>query len=449
MVFFIILIITVTLSILGRFLLKRWFNHLTIYSVIWGGMIFLYEMKLLSYYELGTETWIVIILSTLTYILGILLYTVAHNTFGREKELIYLKNHLKNEKGVLFNLVKDDGKILKYSIIIMGIIGLGAALQHWYVLFKMFGSLAGIIINANIIYRMRVNGELKGVIPYLHVFAYSAVFLSAIYSAHKNKITFVGIFPFIAVILKELANVGRAGILFSMLVFIITFVFSRYVFYYGVEKEYQKTNKGFIIAILFILTLSIVGASIVRNIRGTYESFAGESHQLTKLKGNYLITPSLYLYLSSDIGVLNKYLLLDEEHAKFGQNTFLTVYSVLSKFDVVKKPNTYQRGYRIPMWTNTGTYLRELHADFGAAGLFVGPFLIGFITTIFFFKFFEKKKSFYLLWLVYFYVIIFFSFLVIITRVSIWTIGITILIFTIPLIEKLALKNYERLSLKK
>ena len=190
MVFLIILIITLALGIFGRYLFKRWFNHLTIYSVIWGGMLFLYEMKLLSYYELEFKTWIAVILSTLTYLLGILLYTTAHNVFEREKEPDDSKNRLKDEKGVLFNLVKDDGKVLKYSIIIMGIIGLGAALQHWYVLFKMFGSLPGIILNANIIYRMRVNCELKGVVPYLHVFAYSAVFLSALYTAYKNKITF-------------------------------------------------------------------------------------------------------------------------------------------------------------------------------------------------------------------------------------------------------------------
>ena len=35
------------------------------------------------------------------------------------------------------------------------------------------------------------------------------------------------------------------------------------------------------------------------------------------------------------------------------------------------------------MWTNTGTYLREIHADFGYVGLFTIPFLLGLLTTIF------------------------------------------------------------------
>ena len=41
-------------SLLGKFLFKNWFNHLTLYCIILGGSIFLYELKLLPYVEVNS-----------------------------------------------------------------------------------------------------------------------------------------------------------------------------------------------------------------------------------------------------------------------------------------------------------------------------------------------------------------------------------------------------------
>ena len=134
-----------------------------------------------------------------------------------------------------------------------------------------------------------------------------------------------------------------------------------------------------------------MAASLVRISRNigteTSESYEGTSNELRQFKDNLIISPSLYLYLSSDVGVLSQYLRSEGtsypemDYTQFGQNTFLPVYNFLSKFGFIDRVSGYQRGYFIPMWTNTGTYIRELHADFGITGILLGPYLIGLLIT--------------------------------------------------------------------
>jgi hypothetical protein len=92
----------------------------------------------------------------------------------------------------------------------------------------------------------------------------------------------------------------------------------------------------------------------------------------------------------------------------------------------------------------TGTYLREIHADFGYTGLFLVPFLMGLITTFYWFRFYEKKKLIDFVILVYMYITVALSFLVIISRTSIWFISFAALLAFVPLLEKYKGNNPEK-----
>lgn len=164
---------------------------------------------------------------------------------------------------------------------------------------------------------------------------------------------------------------------------------------------------------------------MVRSTRGSIESFSGSSQKLNELKGNFFLTPSLYLYACSHIGVFNKYLELDyEKRNRPGEITFQPVFNFLSKFGVVHHPPFYDKGYFIPMWSNTGTYLKPLFEDFGPLGIYLGPFILGFFTSLLWFNFFEKKSLISLIYLSYFYVLIIFSFLTMFSRTGIWLISL-------------------------
>ncbi|MCK9209495.1 MAG: oligosaccharide repeat unit polymerase [Ignavibacteriaceae bacterium] len=399
-----------------------------------GGLIFFYELKLLPYVDIIPLAWFFIVSSFLSFLFGILTIVSARNLGS--------KSEIDSEKSIItMPIFADDGKALKYSILFFSFIGFFVAFQRWWVLIHMFGSIPAVLVNAGIIYRLNVNGEIKDFIPILPNFVYVAVFLVGIYTAYKRRFTFLTFLPFISIIIKELTYFGRGEILFSLMEFLFSFLLFRHLLNNESSKKFKFSKKNAIIASTILIIFLGVSASLIRVTRGSYENFTGGSSQLKQLKGNFIISPSIYLYLSCDVGVFSKYLERDEENTKFGQNSFLIGYDFLSKLGILKKISAFQKGYFIPMWANTGTYMRELHADFGIAGLFLGPYLIGLLITWFWFKFYEQKNLIVFAFLVYFYLIVGFSFLVMVTRLNQWYISLFIIIIYLPFLEKMAIRR--------
>jgi oligosaccharide repeat unit polymerase len=427
-------VISILGIMLGKMLFAKWFNHLTIYCFVMGGLIFLYELKLLPYPEIIPLAWFFIISSFLSFLLGILTITSAKNLYSKAQII-------PKESNIFLPIFADDGKVLKYSIIFFSTVGLFVALQRWFILIHMFGSIPAVIINASIVYQLNIHREIKEFVPILPAFVYVGVFLSGIYSAYKGKITFLTFLPFIGIVLKELTYFGRAEMLLSLMEFLFSFFLFRNLLKEDLSERFRfsKINAAFSTA--FLLLLLIGSASFIRISRGNYENYKGASNSLNQLKGNFLISPSIYLYLSSDVGVFSKYLEVDDENTKFGQNTFLIYYDIMAILEGTKRPSDFQKGYFIPMWTNTGTYIRELHADFGIAGVLLGPYLIGLIITWLWFKFYKGKSIIIFAFLVYFLLIIGFSFLVMVTRIKQWYISLFFIVICIPIIERLAMRR--------
>lgn len=418
----------------GKLIFKAWVNHLTVYFFVMGGLTFLYELKLLAYKELTTLTWFILISSTTAFILGISTILSA-----RKLNLSFVNQEVKSFSDIpLFN---DDGKILKYSAVFFSLVGLFVALHRWYIMINIFGSIPAVFVNAAWVYRINVKGEIKEFIPILPSFVYVGVFLSAIYTAYKGKFSFLSFFPILCIILKELTYFGRGEMLFSTLEFFFTFFLTRNLLNRekNIKFNFSRINAG--ISIILLVALVITAASVVRTSRGVKENIRGSSQQLKQLEENFIITPSVYFYLSSDLGVLNQYLIEEKETAKIGENTFRGVYYFLSKLRIVEEPQFFQKGYFIPYWSNTGTYLREIHADFGILGVYLIPYLLGILLTWLWYKFFNRKNFIVLAILVYLNIIVAFSFLMMVTRLNQWFLSLLLIIISLHFLNKLALKK--------
>ncbi len=423
----------------GRFLFKKWINHLTIYSTMMGGVTFFYELKLLPYPDLVPLAWFFLLSSSLCFLFGILTIIKATNLFSKKIVAVH-------KEDVFLPIFSDKGKALKYSILFFSFIGLFVAVQRWLVLINMFGSITNVLLNAGIVYRLNVNKEIKEFIPILPYFVYVAVFLSAIYTAYKGRFSFLTFLPFIGIIVKELTYFGRGEMLFSLMEFFFAFYLFRYLLNKDSKNRYKFSKTNALIATTLLLALFITGSSVVRVSRGAFEKFKGASKELNQLKDNLIISPSVYLYLSSDIGVFSKYLEHDGEDTKFGQNTFRIVYDLLSKFKIVDEPSYFQKGYYIPMWTNTGTYIRELHADFGVVGVFLVPYLMGLAMTLLWYKFYERKSLIVFAILVYLFLIVGHSFIMMVTRLNPWLMSLIFIILYIPILEKFATRNCKSIN---
>lgn len=417
---------------IGKVILKKWVNHLSVYSIIWGVMILLYELKLLPYPSIVPLAWFVIFSAFFSFFLGILTIIAARGLYSKQDPIL-------EKEEISLNLFSDNGKVLKYAIFFFGFIALLAAIQNWIVLFQMYGSIAGIFLNAVKIYKSTTTGGLKGVFPYISHIGFVAVFLSGIYSAYRGKVTFLTFFPFIGIVLKDLAIFGRGATLLAFLEFLFSFSLFRHLLNKDSLNKYKFSRINVIVSSTILLVFLIVSVSLVKVSRSGGEEYAGQSRSFNELKSNMFLSPSVYLYLSSDVGVLSEYFSSLGEDAQFGENTFLPFYALLSKFEIVRKPNHYQKGYYIPIWTNNATYIRELHADFGVPGIFLGPYLIGLLTTWLWFRFYQSKSLFVFTLLVYFYLITGFSFLIMVTRLAHWLLSLLFILLCLPVLEKLAL----------
>ena len=429
-----IAVISILGVILGKVIFEKWINHLTIYSIIMGGLIFLYQLKLLPYVDIIPLAWFYIIASSLSFLFGILTITSA-------RRLSFQGKVFTEKSDIFLPIFADDGKAVKYSIIFFTAIGFFVAIQRWIVVIHMFGSIPAVFLNAAVVYRMNVNSEFKDFIPILPNFIYVGIFLVGIYSAYKKKFSLLTFLPFISIVIKELTYFGRGEILFALLEFLFSFFLFRHLLNQDSSQRYKFSKSNAIIASTILMSFLVISASLVKVTRGAHENFIGASNNLNQLKGGFIISPSIYLYLSSDIGVFSKYIQVNNEPTKFGHNTFLLFYDFISRVEQEKKPQFFQKGYYIPMWTNTGTYLRELYADFGVTGILFGPFLLGLLLTWLWFKFYEKRNMIVFAFMIYLYLIVGHSFLMMITRLNQWYFSLFFLIFFIPLLEKMATRN--------
>jgi len=432
MIFVIVPTIAFLSFLLGRYIFKRWFNHISLFAFIWMGMIMLYELRLLPYKEIVSETWLFIASTFISFILGTLTYVTL-------KRLFPSQNPKSEERNREFNKIfADDAKVVRYSLFLFSFISIAGAVQHWMVLIDMFGSIPKVFLNALTIYRMNTEeGGIKGQVPFVSNFGYVAVFWGAVYTAYKGKFTFLSILPFIGIIIKETSTIGRAGILLGLFEFIFVFLLFRHCLTINDKEKFRFSRPNATISITFLLALLIFAASVVKISRVSFEQYQGASKTLRELEGNIILSPSVYLYLSAHLGVLNEFVKRQDERTLFAQNTFLPVYNFLDRLDIVKRPNQYQKGYFIPMWVNTGTFIRELFADFNVFGLLLFPYLLGLFMTYLWFRLVREGSLYILVILSYLYIIIGFSFLVMITRTSYWSISLTLNLLTIFVIAQI------------
>ncbi len=435
MISFWVTIFFVFFLFVGKHLFKRWFNPIFLYVASWSFIIYLYDLKLLAYSSISGLTWIVISFAFFSFLFGVITVYLGRSLFFNNYEDInYKTSDIKP-----WSLEKETK--LKKIIIITALIGLLVSLQHWYVLINEFGSIGMVFLSGGDIYSMRVGGEHFGKIPYFNLLSYVSVFLSAIYSAYRNKFTYLIFLPLFAVILTDAASFARAGVFFAFVLFGITFITARYFFKSKLQSKRFNNNKNIIVATIIILIVAMGSVSLIRLMRNPMGDFKSTSIELKELSNDGIISNSIYLYFSSPLPVLSAYLDKRKESAVWGENTFYPVYNNLNRFGANVNLKPYPKGYFIPMWVNSATYIRELDVDFGPLGIFIIPFLIGFLSTYFWYKLFSQGSLIYLTLFSYTSILLVFSIFYIGTRLSFWFFGFIFSIIVVLYFEKTEKKS--------
>lgn len=372
--------------LIGRLVFGKWFNHVSLYAGIWSGTLALFELRLINYYPLELETWIVIVTGSLAFVCGAL--TVALARWATHKSDVISRDAPTMQGRVPF---KREQVLLERVLWVLIIVTLLAALHSWYVLVQRFGSVSNVLVRGALLYSLRVSEGIPGTIPYLSSLCLTATLLAGVYTAKIGRVRLVAILPIVICTLVDFSNMARA----LMIMAAITYCTG----YFMTSKEAvfdPKMRPSFslqrVVMVVVVIALLGAGVELVRSTRHVNENIAGATRALQRLQGASFITPTIYLYLTAHHGVLNQYMKHDDEKHFFGANTFAPMYRVLAKLGFDTHVKQYQRSYRTPVGTNTGTYLRELHADFGIAGVFFAPFLLGWITSFFWYRFVDTRR---------------------------------------------------------
>ena len=232
---------------------------------------------------------------------------------------------------------------------------------------------------------------------------------------------------------------GRAGILFGFVEYGFTLLFT--IYYLEISQKHFKFNKiKFASSVIIVLFLFLTSITLIKNLRAAPESFTGETRALKSLDENIFISPAIYLYTSGHLGVLHSFLEKDIERYRIGENSLQFVYNILYKIGFAEKPNTLQKGYRIPAWINTGTFIRELIADFGFPSTIISLFGLGFFLALNWNNFINRGNFKNLIILVFLMIIVFFSFLMMITRLANWYLTFTFLLIIVSILSQHELK---------
>jgi len=417
----------------GRLLLGQWFNHLSIYSAIWAGMLILYEMKLIAYKPITPAAWLFIALAWFALYLGSATVICARAATGQVlTPQISSKRVTIDKKPALSHNVRA----LRIAVIVLSAVAVSSIIAKWVNLINSFGSISAVINSANQIYHLKVAHKIWQGIPYVGSFALAACSLGGMYVAMRGRLTIVSVLPLVIVGLDAVASMGRAGILIGGVLFLSSFVL----------YPHRKISKAKAFVAVFLVGILIAASSMfISAKRGLITTFKSETPAMKTLRAYVPFGPSLYFYLSGPVVVFSEYLESGGEDAFPGSRTFAPFFNVLSRLGIGEH-STYGDVYYTPEAMNVGTYLKDIHVDFGAWGMLLFPYLLSGICTEIYLRNKRKARILYVVLLAHLYVIIALSFDVAATKLGYWAVSIIVSIALSVVLEH----SYEhyRLSLR-
>jgi len=102
---------------------------------------------------------------------------------------------------------------------------------------------------------------------------------------------------------------------------------------------------------------------------------------------------------------------------------------------LTERPNGYQKAYYIPVWINTGTYLRELIVDFSFPATLIILYFFGLYISFSWVQFYNGSNLNYLVVLTFLTLILAVSFLMIVTRLADWILSLGFILLVIKVTE--------------
>lgn len=349
--YFIYLVLSIGQFCVARIAYKKWVNPISTYLIIWNIMIFLYELRLVYFYDISFAAWLLVILFQLIFFTGCIL---------GNRIVIVQKVDLDTS---------SDRDALMHMILILSAISAVGLIPNFINFVRRYGMT--FMDQMNVVYNDRLTGN-QGyeMIPYIGTLSYLAVVAAGVYYRHfgfNRKL----LIPTILMLLGTLPGGGRSGVILEIFLFLMpTLIFPR--IRDRVQIKLNKTQK--IIMVLGIAGLIFVfwTMSAVRSRWITVNQYM--SPTMVKL---VKISPAIYktyVYIVEPFVAFSEWLKAPD--FSFGINSFGMFYNLLNKLGMELPYERYQTAIYTPLQGNVATYIRELIQDFTIPGALIFLFII-------------------------------------------------------------------------
>lgn len=321
-----------------------------LYSFVWTISFGLYGLGWIRYNSLSPEAWIYISVAWVSFSVGAAAATYTFPTVIRAFDASKLRAPILmlSAAGTLycFTLARDIMQKVDENI------------------------LAAVLFRGNELYALRFFGELSG-IPYVGYCTYAACALAGVYTRYIGAIGRYAVIPLALILIDGLLSAQRAGIVIGALLFGFALWLT--------PSRIRFSLRGWQVSGLAVVILA--GFFWVSATRGIEPTFDGQSAELNLLADFAAPLPSIYMYLTAPIPGFSAYLSDRNEPEFFGRNTLAPLYRMLARLGFDTHVPHYAEFYPTPIPINTCTYLRDVHADFGAFGVVLFPFGVAYLAT--------------------------------------------------------------------
>jgi oligosaccharide repeat unit polymerase len=346
---------------IGRVWFKQWLNPLSVYSALWGFCLCNYELQLIQYYPISATAWIYMMAAWVSLYLG-----AAAVLFTGPRV----------RRPVATRLAVDLNRLRK-GILVLSIVGTAGVLGQLFDVMRNFGGGIGtIFLNANDIYVARISNQLSG-LPYAGAFSLAACVLAGIHVGKSGKFTFATFLPIVLVALQLLFLMGRGALGIAAVLFSVSALHTPR------DPGVRAPRWQLIGGIVLLATILCGVFALVSAIRGLGVDYPGNTAAMDRISEYIPVAPSIYSNFSATPVAFSMYLSSPQEdrHGFWGMYTFAPVFRLFSKLGFPTGVPPYEEDYWTPIPMNTGTYLKNVHSDFGPAGILIFPFSLGAVSA--------------------------------------------------------------------
>jgi len=352
LLFFIFLIVGVSLFFLFYKSYKDIFNPLGIFSIVWFSSIGISQLMVSEVQNPWTiSTWFVVLGSSIAFIIGAISYLfLADTKIGFSKKSKLINNYSQRR--------------LKLAIILLFVLSFSAYL------FEVWKG-GGIPLFSE----TRIATYMTFGIRFIHYLTVSSIVVCILIYLYRK------IFPNEKKLLLNIIFIVSLFIIVSLLAFghlLIILIGIFVIKYYLSEKKLKLKNFIWLIVFSILAFTLLTGFIRSSHLDIAYIKQIGKPAINIPDRLSSIFLP--YLYVSTSFENLQLEI-QQREQFYYGTQTTFPIWA----FTQLK--NYFQPDYYItPEGFNTGTYLRPYYVDFGLGGILILPFLLGLIIAILYYS---------------------------------------------------------------